>query len=61
MPITNKRFNKDFKKKRINHSRHIKTEQIKKDAQKEEERIKDYTLIELDDNDLKAWEEDNTL
>ena len=58
MPITNKRFNKDFKKKRINHSRHIKTEQIKKDARKEEARIKDYTLIELDDNDLKAWGKD---
>ena len=32
MPITNKRFNKDFKKKRINHSYHIHTERIKKEA-----------------------------
>lgn len=30
MPITNKRFNKDFKKKRINHSYHAKTLNIKK-------------------------------
>ena len=32
MAITNKRFNKDFKKKRIVHSRHIKTERLKKEA-----------------------------
>ena len=32
MPITNKRFSKDFKKKRIVHSRHIKTERLKKEA-----------------------------
>ena len=32
MPIKNKRFNKDFKKKRIVHSRHIKTERLKKEA-----------------------------
>ena len=30
MAITNKRFNKDFKKKRINHSYHAKTLNIKK-------------------------------
>jgi len=57
MPITSKRFNKDFKKKRINHARHIKTEQLKKDAKKEEKRIKDYRIVELNDKDLKAWEE----
>ena len=51
MPITNKRFNKDFKKKRINHSRHIKTEQIKKDT-------KDINYMELDNNDLNAWKDD---
>ena len=52
MPITNKRFNKDFKKKRINHSRHIKTEQLKRT------KVQDY-YMELDQKDLKAWEEDN--
>lgn len=35
MPITNKRFNKDFKKKRIVHSYHVKTmnkiKELKKD------------------------------
>ena len=40
MPITNKRFNKDFKKKRIVHSRHIHTERLKKEAKESIDKLK---------------------
>jgi len=35
MPITNKRFNKDFKKKRVVHSRHVKTMNMIKELKKD--------------------------